>query len=318
MEQTTNYFVIDGHCDALYQLEQEAGQGSLKQRPQGQVDIKRLQEGQVVAQFFALYGGEPNRLLLAQSSALKQIKLLYRELRVNPELMLAFNQADVAKAQQEGKIAVILSLEGGEALGDDPGLLEVFYRLGVRSLGLTWNQRNLLASGVDDDDSGGGLTALGGEAVKVAQNLGILLDVSHLSARSFWDLIDHARGPVIASHSSAFALCPHPRNLTDQQARAVAQTGGVIGVNFHSPFLCKQGGAKLIDVVNHIDYLVQLVGPKHVGLGSDFDGIPAGPQGLEGPHRFPDLARALTERGYKDQEVRAIMGLNFLRVLPST
>ena len=91
MEQTTNYFVIDGHCDALYQLEQEAGQGSLKQRPQGQVDIKRLQEGQVVAQFFALYGGEPNRLLLAQSSALKQIKLLYRELRVNPELMLAFN-----------------------------------------------------------------------------------------------------------------------------------------------------------------------------------------------------------------------------------
>ena len=315
MEQTTNYFVIDGHCDALYQLEQEAGQGSLKQRPQGQVDIKRLQEAKWLS--FCSYGGSPTGYL-AQSSALKQIKLLYRELRVNPELMLAFNQADVIKAQQEGKIAVILSLEGGEALGDDPGLLEVFYRLGVRSLGLTWNQRNLLASGVDDDDSGGGLTALGGEAVKVAQNLGILLDVSHLSARSFWDLIDHARGPVIASHSSAFALCPHPRNLTDQQARAVAQTGGVIGVNFHSPFLCKQGGAKLIDVVNHIDYLVQLVGPEHVGLGSDFDGIPAGPQGLEGPHRFPDLARALTERGYKDQEVRAIMGLNFLRVLPST
>ena len=316
MNHVSDYFVIDGHCDVLYQLEQDEGQRSLRERPEGQVDLKRLQEGQVAAQFFALYGGEPNRLMLAQSSALKQIKLLYRELKTNPELVLAGSREDVLKARNEGKIAAVLSLEGGEPLGDDPGLLEIFYRLGVRALGLTWHERNLLASGVGDRESGGGLTALGRMAVRIAQELKILLDVSHLSERSFWDLIDLAQGPIIASHSSAYALCSHPRNLTDDQARALAQTGGVIGVNFNSPFLRSQGWAELADVVNHIDYLVQLVGPEHVGIGSDFDGIPAGPRGLEGPHRFPDLALAFKERGYEDKDISNIMGANFLRVLP--
>ena len=311
-----DYFVIDAHCDALYQLEQDPDGGSLKNRPQGQVDIRRLQAGKVAAQFFALYGGKPNRLLLAQTSALKQIKIFYQQLKINPELVLALSQEDIKKAQAKGKVAAILSLEGGEPLMDDPGLLEVFYRLGVRVLGLTWNERNLLASGIADNDSGSGLTALGCEAVEIAQELGVLLDVSHLSTKSFWDLIDRARKPLLASHSSAFALCPHPRNLTDCQARAVAETGGVIGVNFHSAFLRPRGRAKLNDVVNHIDYLVQLLGPAHVGLGSDFDGIPVGPEGLEGPHQFPRLAQALQERGYKEQDIKAIMGLNFLRVFP--
>ncbi|NLG85914.1 MAG: membrane dipeptidase [Firmicutes bacterium] len=310
------YFVIDGHCDVLYQLEQEGGKGSLSERLQGQVDLKRLREGGVVAQFFALYGGEPNRLLLAQSSALKQIKLLYRELKVNPDLVLAYSRDDVIRARDEGKIAVVLSMEGGEALGDDPGLLEVFYQLGVRAIGLTWNDRNLLASGVGDTDSGSGLTSRGRETVKIAQELGMLLDVSHLSQRSFWDLMDLAEGPIIASHSSAYALCAHPRNLSDEQAQKLAQTGGVIGVNFHSPFLREQGQAELTDVVNHIDYLAQLVGPEHVGIGSDFDGIPVGPQGLEDPHCFPALAQALKERGYSNQEIQNIMGANFLRILP--
>ncbi|NMA55542.1 MAG: membrane dipeptidase [Firmicutes bacterium] len=310
-----DYFVIDAHCDLLYQLEQ-CGAGSLWVRPQGQVDIKRWQTGKVAAQFLALYGGEPNRLLLAQASALKQIKILYRQIKINPELVLARGQEDIVAARAQGKIAVVLSLEGGEALGDDPGLLEVFYQLGVRAIGLTWNERNLLASGIADNDSGSGLTALGCQAVKIAQELGMLLDVSHLSTKSFWDLLHLARGPVIASHSSAFALCPHPRNLTDEQARALAQTGGVIGVNFHTPFLCRAERAQLEDVVDHIDYLVQLVGPEHVGLGSDFDGIPVPPQGLEGPHHFPALARALKKRGYGQKEIKAIMGLNFFRVIP--
>lgn len=311
------YFVIDGHCDVLYQLEQEGDVCSLRERPKGQVDIKRLKQGRVAAQFFALYGGEPSRLLLAQLSALKQIKLLYRELKANPELVLALSRDDVIRARNQEKIAAILSLEGGEALADDPGLLEVFYRLGVRAIGLTWNDRNLLASGVGDSGSGGGLTSLGREAVRIAQELDILLDVSHLSERSFWDLIDLAQGPIIASHSSAYAVCPHPRNLTDEQAQTIAQTGGVIGVNFHSLFLCEQGMAELADVVNHIDYLVQLVGPEHVGIGSDFDGIPVGPRGLEGPHCFPDLAKALKGFGYSDKDISNIMGANFLRVLPS-
>jgi membrane dipeptidase len=316
MGHTADYFVIDAHCDALYKLETDTTEGSLKARPQGHVDIKRLQEGRVAAQFFALYGGEPNRLLLAQASALKQIKILYRELKANPELVLACCRDDVETAYTKGKIAAVVSLEGGEPLVDDPGLLEVFYRLGVRILGLTWNDRNLLASGVGDSESGSGLTTLGREAVAIAHELGMLLDVSHLSERSFWDVMALAKGPVIASHSSAYALCPHPRNLTDDQAKELARTGGVIGVNFHSPFLCKQGVADLTDVVRHIDYLVQLVGPEHVGIGSDFDGIPICPMGLEGPHRFPDLAMALEEIGYPHQAVQNIMGANFLNVLP--
>ena len=313
--QGTGFLVVDGHCDVLHQLEKDGG--NLKERPAGQVDLKRLKEGGVAGQFFALYTGAPQRALRALPSVLTQIKLFYRELAAGQDLVLAGSAADVRRAAQEGKVAAILSLEGGEPLGDDPGLLEVFYRLGVRAVGLTWNERNLLAGGVADD-SGSGLTALGREAVKLAGRLGMLVDVSHLNARSFWDVLEAAAGPVFASHSSVHARRPHPRNLTDTQARALAARGGVIGVNFHAPFLCLEGPATLEDVVHHIDYLVELVGPEHVGLGSDFDGIPAPPQGLEGPHRFPALAAALKERGYSDAAIAQIMGENLLRLLPGS
>ncbi|MDK2784509.1 MAG: rane dipeptidase [Bacillota bacterium] len=312
MAQDKPLAVIDGHSDVLYQLAQSGGR--LNERPEGQVDLARLKAGGVVAQFFALYTGAPQRALRALPDVLGQIKLFYRELEEESDLLLALSAQDVRRAQEEGKVAAVLSLEGGEPLGDDPGLLEVFYRLGVRAVGLTWNERNLLAGGVADD-SGGGLTALGREAVKIAGRLGMLVDVSHLNVRSFWDVLEAAEGPVFASHSSAHALCPHPRNLTDTQAKALAQRGGVIGVNFHAAFLRAEGPAGLEDVVRHIDYLVDLVGPEHVGLGSDFDGIPAPPKGLEGPHRFPALAAALKERGYADEAIAQIMGQNLLRLL---
>lgn len=312
----TGFLVVDGHCDVLYQLEKEGG--GLKERPAGQVDLKRLKEGGVGGQFFALYTGAPQRALRALPNVLTQLKLFYHELAANADLVLATSAADVRRAAAEGKVAAILSLEGGEPLGDDPGLLEVFYRLGVRAIGLTWHERNLLASGVWDESSGNGLSALGREVVEIAGRLGVLVDVSHLSTKSFWDVLEAATGPVFASHSSAQALCPHPRNLTDTQAKALAARGGVIGVNFHAPFLRREGAATLDDVVRHIDYLVELVGPEHVGLGSDFDGIPTPPQGLEGPHRFPALAAALAERGYSNAVIARIMSENLLRLLPGS
>ncbi|MGI6603500.1 MAG: dipeptidase [bacterium] len=310
MRGKPQYMVIDAHCDVLYQLETKGG--SLKERPQGQLDLYRLKAGGVGAQFFALYTGSPHRALRALPSVLTQIKLFYRELAANDDLVLATRAEDIRSAADMGKVAAVLSLEGGEPLGDDPGLLEVFYRLGVRALGLTWNDRNLLASGVADGDYG--LSPLGREVVAEAQRLGVLLDVSHLNVRSFWDVLELASSPVIASHSCAHALCPHPRNLTDTQVRALAESSGVIGVNFHGPFLCPEGKATLEDVVRHIDYLVDLVGPEHVGLGSDFDGIPVPPVGLEGPEHFPALASALEKRGYDRASITQIMGENFLRV----
>jgi membrane dipeptidase len=229
-------------------------------------------------------------------------------------MMLATSAQDILTAKEQGKLAAVLAIEGGEALEGDLGVLRLFHRLGVRSIGLTWNERNNIADGVGDSRSKGGLSVFGADLIKEMNRLGILVDVSHLSDPGFWDVVELSTQPIIASHSNSRAVCNHRRNLTDDQIKALAKNGGVMGMNFAAAFVKEDGKPKLDDLLNHIDHIVELVGPEHVGLGSDFDGIGAAPEELTDASTMPLITDGLCKRGYSDEHIRLILGGNYFRV----
>ena len=242
------------------------------------------------------------------------------------EVTLCRTRAEVDGAAGRGKIAFILAMEGGEPIQDGVESLRVFHALGVRVLGLTWNQRNLLAEGVGEERAGGGLTELGREMVAEANRLGVLLDASHLSVKSFWDVLQASEAPLIASHSNAKALCAHRRNLDDEQLRALVAKGGVVGVNGVAAFISDDPKhADLEGALDHIDYIANLVGVEHVALGPDFvdylrlDRTPgeeeiAYPVGFENITAMPNMTLGLLRRGYSEDAILGILGGNFLRV----
>ncbi len=230
--------------------------------------------------------------------------------------MLASTAEDVEKAKKEDKVAGVIGLEGAESVEGDLSLLRMFYRLGVRLLTVAWSRRNRAADGVYETRTGGGLTNFGLQLVKECNRLGIMVDVSHLSPAGVRDVLEVSSAPVIASHSNAHALCPHPRNLTDEQLVAVARKGGVIGVTFVPAFISEERQeASLEKLLDHIDHIVHIAGIDHVGLGSDFDGFPPPPPtGLEDVTCLPAITAGLVERGYSEDNVRKVLGGNLLRV----
>ncbi len=278
------------------------------------MDFPRLTEGGVNVQFFAHYiepAFKPDRGLLR---FMQLADVFYREVESSGGAAeVAFSVSDIRRITGEDRIACILAIEGGEAIQGDIAVLRMLYRLGVRSIGLTWNQRNALADGVGEIRTGGGLTNVGVEAVREMNRLGVLVDVSHLTEPGFWDVVEVTDMPFIASHSNARAVCDHVRNLTDQQIVAMAKKGGVMGMNFAPAFVHPEI-ATLEGVLDHIDHIVQLVGIEHVGVGSDFDGIGSTPRGLEDVTCLPRLTEGLVERGYADEDITAVLGGNFLRV----
>ncbi len=300
--------VWDSHCDTLIDI--AAGSRTLGEKgSRGHLDLPRLQQGGVKVQIFAIYIDAPPYL----RRTLEFISAFYRELEENRgKLTLATSMAKIEEAAAQGEVAALLSIEGGEALEGGPAILPCLYRLGVRALGLTWNNRNQLADGIAEARTGGGLTSLGLETVAAMNRLGMVVDVSHLSPAGFWDVMEHSRHPVIASHSNARGLHDHPRNLDDEQIKALAARGGVIGINFAPQFLGP--GARLETVLDHIDYIARLAGCDCIGLGSDYDGIAATPGGLEDVSRLPNITRGLVARGYSDSDILKILGGNFARV----
>jgi membrane dipeptidase len=231
--------------------------------------------------------------------------------------LVMVTKSDQILKNHSDKISVILGFEGGEAIDEDLRILNVFYRLGLRRLTLCWNNRNAIGSGMTDQRSKGGLTDFGLSVVEECNKLGILVDVSHIADASFWDVMDASKDPIIASHSNCRSLCLHMRNLTDDMTKALAEKGGVQGVNYASHMLSKKSDEATVEtVVDHIDRIVELTGnANHVGLGSDFDGVPATVKGLEDVSKVPNLTRTLMSRGYSDQDITKILGGNFLRVI---
>jgi membrane dipeptidase len=307
--------IFDGHCDTvldIFNKKRSLGEKS----DYSHLDIPRMKKGGVNVQFFAAFIEEIYKPNASLKRTLQLIDCIYQQIEKNKEeISIATDYEQIKNTIEADKIAAILSIEGGEALEGDLGVLRMLYKLGVRLLTLTWNQRNQIADGVGESQTGSGLTEFGFKVIDEMNKLGMLIDVSHLSETCFWEVIKRSKSPIVASHSNCYALCPHLRNLKDEQIKAIAEKGGIIGITFVPDFLTNEKRETTIkDVTEHIDYLVKRVGVDYVGLGSDFDGTKVLPLGLEGVDKVPNITEELLNRGYKVEEIEKILGENWLRV----
>lgn len=313
--------IIDTHCDALLKL-QLAKRGSFygtkpldfTSSDQLDTNFQRLQAGGVCVQFFAifLYPDLPDNE--KWQHALEQVDLFYTEILGKNPAMKHIKKWEDIDSLKDGEIGAVLTLEGADAFGNDLMKLRQLYRLGVLSIGLTWNNANLCADGAGEP-RGGGLTLLGKEVVRLNNEHRILTDVSHLSVKGFWDVMELADYPI-ASHSNARALCNHPRNLDDDQAKAMFAKNGMIDVVFCLSFI-KEGGkdVEIADLVKHIDHFSSLGGVKNIGIGSDFDGIDAYMKNLENASEFQNLIHEL-QKHFSESEVEGFAYRNFLEHRP--
>lgn len=319
--------VVDTHCDTLKCLTPQftwrrdtmwadrSGIGMGERSELGHVDIPKLREGGVDCQVFAVSSERERTPPYALRTVLDMIDTFYSECEKNPDAIQPVTSYDkILKAVGEGKVAAMLSIEGADVIEGRLSMLRTFHRLGVRMVGLVHSLRNLLADGVTDARTGGGLSELGVQVVEELDRLGVVIDVSHLSDAGFWDLLEVAKGPVIASHSNSREVCDHPRNMTDEMIRALADRGGVMGMNF-APSFVHPSSPSVETLMDHVDHIVDLVGPDHVGLGSDFDGIPSTPVGLEDVTRMPRITEELVRRGYTEEDASKILGGNHLRLI---
>ncbi|NIQ05913.1 MAG: membrane dipeptidase [Candidatus Korarchaeota archaeon] len=318
--------IVDFHCDAVlatlpdsaYSLHKGLERTLFEWSDKGHVDIPRFLEGGVDCQVFSHFV-EPIYNPIAPGRMLQVLGFSLPLIERSPKLDLVTDPEQIYR--NYGKtISVIIGFEGGEALGGDIRRLRVFHELGLRRLTLTWNNRNMIADGVKWQKAQGGLTKFGEEVIEECNKLGILVDVSHMTDRGFWDTVEVSDDPVIASHSNCRVLCDRKRNLTDRMIKALAEQDGVIGVNYATKYLVdqrKEGEPVTVQhVVDHIDHIVKVVGDtKHVGLGSDFEGVSSVAQGLDDVSKLPNLTKTLIARGYSDQDIKKILGENFLRVI---
>lgn len=294
--------------------------------------LPELREGGVNVQVCPLYS-DPQIPEAHLRQTLLQIAALKREAKLNADdLAICRSGAEIDAALQDGKIALVIAMEGALALGPDESILEIFYELGVRMISFTHMGRTLLADGSGEDEAGSRLPRAGVVVLREIDRLGIVFDISHLGAAGVEHVLELATRPVIASHSAARALRDHHRNLTDEQLRGIAATGGVIGLNLLACFI-DQDNPTIDRVVDHYEHLVEVVGIEHIGVGPDFiadiydDLYPAHAdlrsegldtrlniEGLHASRHLPNLTAALLRRGFSERDVRLILGENYLRV----
>jgi membrane dipeptidase len=279
------------------------------------VDIQRMKKYDNFIQVFAAFIEPKYCQAYAMKRAIQIIDTLYQQIDTyKDDITLCCNYNEIQTALGTNKVAAILSIEGGDALQGEISALRTFYRLGVRSICLTWNHRNEIADGVADSITGGGLTGFGREVISEMNTLGMLIDLSHISEKGFWDVMELSKSPVIASHSNAKELCGHRRNLTDSQLLAIRDNKGVVGINLYPDFLVDEGKASLKDVLKHIEYIAGIVGTNCIGLGADFDGIEYTPEDLKGIQDLNKLFNELQKLNYSQDFIEKFAGGNFLRV----
>jgi membrane dipeptidase len=342
--------VFDGHNDALLRLamQKQGEQRSFLERADtGHLDLPRAREGGFAGGMFALFVPskrkreqkpeqtekgydvplpEPPKLAEAQRTTLNMAANLFRiEAASDGALKVVRNTSELRDCIGNGTLAAVLHIEGCEAIDPELDMLEVLYQAGLRSIGIVWSRSNVFGHGVpfrypSSPDIGPGLTEAGERLVKACNQLGIMVDVSHLNEKGFWDVVRISDRPIVASHSNAHALCPVSRNLTDDQLRAIRDSGGLAGVNFAVSFLRRDGNnnadTPLETVVEHVDYLVEHLGEDGVGFGSDFDGATM-PKDIGDAAGLPRLVDALRQR-YDDATLRKLCTENWLRVLDAT
>ncbi|WP_251446422.1 dipeptidase [Vermiculatibacterium agrestimuris] len=304
--------VFDGHCDTLLRCYR---QGGGFRENSGHLDLKRMGKLGKCAQFFAVFGSPDEtpgcslwEVFLAQEAIFR------REMAANSGLVTHCRTAGEAEAAwAAGKQAAFLSVEGAELLECDLQKLEEAYHMGVRAVNLTWNHENHL-SGSNNESSQKGLTEQGKSFVRRMQELGMLVDVSHLSDPGFWDVMELARKPVFASHSNSRAICPHKRNLTDEQFTAIIGNHGVAGLNMAAEFV-GQSEPTIDTVVAHIEHWLSLGGGKNISLGGDWDGIKDMPRGIAGFQDLEAVAERLLRMNYPEQQVKDLFYNNLMRVV---
>ncbi len=358
--------LVDTHNDVLLQTMEKGVVLDQDQKGVSHTDLQRLKEGGVDVQFFSVWcdGSQANPF----EYALVEMDSLDAVANRNPDKIVQVDNTQEAMiVVGENKIASFFGVEGGHMIEDDLSKLDTLYNRGTRYMTLTWNNSTSWATSASDEtvedgalNSEGkkGLTDFGKQIVRRMNALGMMVDISHVGEQTFWDVIETTNKPVIASHSSVHAICPVPRNLKDNQIRAIAKNGGVVQINFYAGFvdpnydrkrnafmlkhkiendsLIKNGVnpyvaeeilfSKHVDevqlfrptldqLVEHITHVVALVGVDYVGLGSDFDGIPLAPIGLDDVTSYPLITEALVVKGYSTEEIHKILGGNLLRVL---
>lgn len=325
-------------------------------------DLSRMRQGGVDVQVFSIFCGPEQKEPYAFAN--REIDSVYEWARRAPiRMTIVKTPGELERAVKAKKLAAMIGVEGGHMIEDKIEYLDHLYIRGARYMTLTWNNSTSWATSAADETTHGdslphkGLTDFGKKIVARMNELGMMVDVSHVGEQTFWDVINTTTKPIIASHSNAWSLCPHRRNLKDAQIKAIAQNGGVIHLNFYAGFIdstfdrktaaFNQRHQREIDslvtrgaqpdyarmivsekyrdeivsarpplsmLLDHLDYIVQLAGIDHVGLGSDFDGISFAPRELNGVEDFPLITKALLERGYSKKQIRKILGENFIRV----
>jgi len=345
--------VFDGHNDALLRLHRRAGGDSvaafLKGEDKGQLDVPKARKGGFAGGLFAIFvpstqkksapsqtGGpdftgsaEPPSVDLAeaQRTALAMVSLLYRiERQAKGRLRVCRTADDIDDCFDKNALAAVLHIEGAEAIDPNFEMLDVLHAAGLRSLGPVWSRPNAFGHGVpfrcpSSPDTGPGLTDLGKALVGACNRLKILIDLSHLNERGFWDVAALSDAPLVATHSNAHAISPHSRNLTDKQLAAIRETNGLVGVNFAVSFLRPDGGrdknTPLDLVVQHIEHLIAHLGEDGVGFGSDFDGALV-PEELGTAAGLQKLVQALRRREFGEKLIEKLCFRNWLRILRKT
>ena len=325
-----NAIVVDTHIDTTQFLLRD-GWDFFARHPStlNHVDYPRMREGGLDAAFFSIYMPGTVTGPEAVKRSLLMIDAVRRLAEEHPDRIAVSTTADqVRAAAKAGKVAALMGMEGGHMIDDNLSVLRDYYRLGVRYMTLTHSVNTNWADSSGDKPAHDGLTDFGKDVVREMNRLGMMVDISHVADKTFWDTLEVSRAPLLASHSSCRALSGHPRNMTDDMIKALAAKGGVIQINYSTSFLDndlyqaiqnnvpreQRPTVSWEKIVEHIDHAVKLVGPTHVGLGSDFDGTTV-PTGMDDVTQLPKITEALLAKGYSEQDVTNILGGNLLRLM---
>ncbi len=311
--------ILDSHIDTPSAVLRGRNIGI--DNPGAHVDFPKMKAGGVDGAFFALYTPpefEPDK---ATRYALEMLSATYDACEENADYAtMTFGPDEVADNMRNGLISVCIGMENASPIQESLSMLRTFYRLGVSYMTLTHNGDNAVADSAAEGKRWGGLSPFGRQVVAEMNAMGMMIDLSHASDKTFWDVIQLSKAPVIATHSSCRALCSHRRNLTDEMLQALGEKNGYVGINFYPCFLSdaydesKDWRPGVKEIVDHIDHAVKLAGIDHVGIGSDFDGIEVTPEGVEDIAQLDAVWAEMRRRGYSENDIFKVSGQNLLDV----
>ncbi len=306
------YNIIDAHCDTVSKLLEEnknLGDNNFS------VSYKKMRANKAYIQFFASFIEKEYKNPLSRAMAL--IDKLYSELDKNPDIVQIKSYEDIEEVVNSGKCGAMFTIEDARVLCGEIHNLDILYRLGIRAIALAWNESNEVTDGIMSK-RGYGLSEFGFEVVKKMNELKMIVDVSHITVKGFWDVLEVTNVPIMASHSNVYSICPHIRNLNDEQIKALIKTESMIGINLYPLFLNGEKQANTKDIIRHIDYILSLGGENSLGLGTDFDGIDYTCTDITSADRLYVLFDEMLKQGYKEDVIEKISHKNFMSFLKKT